>query len=403
MKEHGVNQPDHPQEGKFSFSIVEGGTEIILSGYIAHGVARRLSELLSQAPEIRTIGLYSGGGRISEAIKIRDLIRTQNIDTYVYKKCLSACTVAFFGGVNRYIDQNGQMGFHGSRTPQRIEFENNPDRDQYLVREIVSLGIDTNFAERAYMSPNEDMWFPSIAELTRAGFVTEVANGWFSTPILVEHRHTVDSIENAISALERADHESAIRLFRPLAEQGGAFAQFILGFMYSEGKGVPQDHERALKWYRLAADQGYAAAQNNLGIRYSNGWGVPKDEAQAVAWFRRAAEQGEFRAQVNLANRYYQGRGVRQNYDEAAEWYRLAAEQGVASAQSYLGFMCSIGQGVPQDYVEAYMWLNLAASGHSAGNEVREWAVRTRDSLAARMTPSQIAQAQRLTREWRPK
>jgi uncharacterized protein len=400
MKEQGVNQPGHPHEGEFSFWIMEGETGMILSGYIAHGVARKLSEFLAKAPQIRAIGLYSGGGRISEAIKIRDLIRSRNIDTFVYNRCFSACTIAFLGGVNRYIGQEKQMGFHGSRW---LEFENNYNHDQYMVDKIISLGINAVSAEKAYRAPNEGMWFPSIAELTRAGFVTEVVDGQFSASILVEHRHTVDPIENTISALGRADYESGIRLLRPLAEQGDALAQFILGFMYGEGKGVPQDHEKAVKWYRLAADQGYAAAQNNLGIRYSNGWGVPKDEAQAVAWFRRAAEQGEFRAQLNLANRYYEGIGVQQNYGEAAKWYRLAAEQGLASAQSHLGYMYSIGLGVPQGYVEAYMWFDLAASRHSAGTEAAEWAVRNRDSLAPQMTPSQIAEAQRLTREWRPK
>ena len=295
------------------------------------------------------------------------------------------------------------MGFHGSSVPDGPEFENNANRDQYLTREIISFGIDANFAEKAYMSPNEKLWFPSIVELTGAQFVTDAVDRQLPTSVVVEHRYTVDSIENAISALGSADYESSIRLLRPLAEQGDAVAQFMLGSMYGEGKGVPQDHEEAVKWYRLAADQGYAAAQNNLGIRYSNGWGLPKDEAQAVAWFRRAAEQGELRAQLNLANRYYEGIGVQQNYGEAAKWYRLAAEQGLASAQSHLGYLYSIGLGVPQDDVEAYMWLDLAASRHSAGTEALEWAVNTRDSLAARMTPLQIAKAERLTREWQPK
>ena len=61
--------------------------------------------------------------------------------------------------------------------------------------------------------------------------------------------------------LEREDHETAYKLFLPLAEQGNADAQSNLGLMYESGRGVPQDYKEAIKWYRLAADQGFARAQ----------------------------------------------------------------------------------------------------------------------------------------------
>jgi TPR repeat protein len=68
-----------------------------------------------------------------------------------------------------------------------------------------------------------------------------------------------------------------------------------------------------------------------------------------------------------------------------------------------LAEMYDRGQGVPQDYVQAHLWLNLAAA-HSATaeSEVREIAVKYRDRIAAKMTPAQIAEAQKLAREWKP-
>ncbi len=81
---------------------------------------------------------------------------------------------------------------------------------------------------------------------------------------------------------------------------------------------------------------------------------------------------------------------------------RKDAVQGCAEAQNVLGFMYGEGQGVPQDYVQAHMWYNLAASKHPLG-EVRNKAVKTRDILAEKMTPAQIAEAQKLAREWKPK
>ena len=65
---------------------------------------------------------------------------------------------------------------------------------------------------------------------------------------------------DGLTAYEKADYTTALRLWRPLAEQGNARAQFNLGLMYANGRGVPQDYAQAVKWYRLAADQGIADA-----------------------------------------------------------------------------------------------------------------------------------------------
>ena len=83
---------------------------------------------------------------------------------------------------------------------------------------------------------------------------------------------------------------------------------------------------------------------------------------------------------------------------EAVRWYRLAADQGIARAQSNLGLLYENGEGVPQDYVQAHMWFNLAASRMASGH--RQHAVDGRDRAAGQMNPTQIAEAQRLAREW---
>ena len=159
---------------------------------------------------------------------------------------------------------------------------------------------------------------------------------------------------------------TALREWRPLAEQGNANAQFFLGVMYDKGQGVRQDLREAARWFRKAAEQGHAEAQFNLGAMYDNGQGVPQDDAEAVKWFRKAAEQG------------------------------------LAVAQYDLGVMYDNGQGVPQDYAQAYMWFNLAASRFPPG-ERRDKAVKNRDIVAEEMTPVQLFEAQKLAREWKPK
>ncbi len=97
--------------------------------------------------------------------------------------------------------------------------------------------------------------------------------------------------DEGLAAYQRGDYATALREWRPLAEQGVAEAQSRLGFMYTFGEGVPQDDAEAVKWYRKAAEQGYAKAQYALGLMYANGQGVPQDYAKAHMWYDLAASR----------------------------------------------------------------------------------------------------------------
>jgi TPR repeat protein len=136
---------------------------------------------------------------------------------------------------------------------------------------------------------------------------------------------------------------------------------------------------------------------------YSSGQGVPQDYAAAAQWSRKAADQGNAAAQALLGKMYSSGQGVSQDYAKAVALYRTAAGQGYAPAQNNIGLMYENGQGVPQDYVQAHMWFDLAASRFPAVDaEDRDKAVKNRDLMAAKMTPEQIAEAQKLAHEWKP-
>ena len=188
-----------------------------------------------------------------------------------------------------------------------------------------------------------------------------------------------------------------IDALKEMAEKGDVIAQFDLGFMYSNGEGVPKNYAEAVKWFRKAAEQGDASAQYNLGVMYDKGFGVPENDAEAVKWYRKAAEQGDDFAQFNLGLRYQRGEGVPENDAEAVKWYRKAAEQGNASAQLNLGYMYFKGDGVSENYVEAYKWLNLAAA---QGNQMSK---SNKNILARKMTTQQIAEAQRLSAAFKPR
>ena len=148
------------------------------------------------------------------------------------------------------------------------------------------------------------------------------------------------------------------------------------------------------------AEKGDAEAQLTLGSRYYLGKGAPKDYQEAAKWTRRAAEQGMVKAQYSLGLMYDLGQGVvPQNYQLqlAVKWFRRAAEQGFAKAQRLLGHKYRQGQGVPQDSVLAYKWYNLAAA---QGSKLPR---ENKDELAKQMNSSQIQEAQRLAREFKPK
>ena len=100
-------------------------------------------------------------------------------------------------------------------------------------------------------------------------------------------------------AYNSGDYATALREWRPLAEQGNADAQCKLGFRYLKGEDVVQDYKEALKWYRLAAEQGDADAQFSLGLMYGTGNGVIQDNVMAHMWFNIGASGGSTNAAKN--------------------------------------------------------------------------------------------------------
>ncbi len=78
--------------------------------------------------------------------------------------------------------------------------------------------------------------------ILRSGFLA-LAMMAFAVPV------SAGPYEEGATAAKRGDFATALRLWRPLAEQGDANAQNSLGFIYSKGEGVPQDYAEAVKWW----------------------------------------------------------------------------------------------------------------------------------------------------------
>jgi len=130
------------------------------------------------------------------------------------------------------------------------------------------------------------------------------------------------------------------------------------------------------------------------------------DYANAIQLLRPVADAGDPEAQVMLADIYYEGRGVPKDYAQAVDWFRKAADQGAPLGQFYLGLAYINGQGVPKDRVQAHVWFTLAIPRFNDANDVnatlRNWGLKLTKALAQRMTPTEIAEAQRQEQSWVP-
>ena len=143
-----------------------------------------------------------------------------------------------------------------------------------------------------------------------------------------------------------------------------------------------------------SADRASPEDQYQLGMRHEKGIATPQSYSEAVRWYRLSAMQGNSDAQYKLCELSERGQGLPQDYQEALRWCGLAADQGHGGAMFILGRLYHTAHGVAQDFVRAHMWYNLAAAhGYHNG---KKW----RDRLADDISPSQIAEAQKLAREW---
>ncbi len=116
---------------------------------------------------------------------------------------------------------------------------------------------------------------------------------------------------------------------------------------------------------------------------------------------KNKALAGDTDAQFNLGQMYRKGEGgAPQNYKEAVKWFKKAAEYGYVGGgiQIVLATMYHEGKGgIPKDNVKSYMWLNLAAT---QGNKL---ALEVKSIIEEEMTKEQIAEAVRLSKEFKVK
>src|SRR5262249_12640218 len=124
------------------------------------------------------------------------------------------------------------------------------------------------------------------------------------------------------------------------AAAGNAAAMTSVGWLYSDGQGVPQDYAKARDWWEKAAAAGNAAAMTSIGWLYAKGQGVPQDYAKARDWHEtEAAARGTRTRQTPQRRPHAKGRGVPRASARARDWQEKAAAAGNAAAMTSIGWL----------------------------------------------------------------
>jgi len=156
------NDPAIPD---FALRVIRAGTELEIEGGLKYGLASDFDKVVRASPKIRIVDLNSVGGRIGEAEKLARLIRERGLTTYVSWRCLSACTIAFASGRERWLKTGAQLGYHVGAFAGR---ESAAGMREVLLR----AGLPPSFVTRAISYSHQQMWYPTEAELLAANVIT---------------------------------------------------------------------------------------------------------------------------------------------------------------------------------------------------------------------------------------
>jgi GYF domain 2 len=164
------NDPDIPD---YSIRVMRDGTEAEIVGGLKYGLTDDFLKILGASRRVKVVHLNSIGGRIGEGEKLFDIIRSRGLTTYVSSECMSACTLAFAGGRERYLRKGAVLGFHKGAFPG-INDDGLDDGPRAI---FARAGFDPEFIAKALSTPNANMYKPEPRVLLAAHVITGVTDG----------------------------------------------------------------------------------------------------------------------------------------------------------------------------------------------------------------------------------
>lgn len=218
----------------YSLRLMRNDTELELAGGIPHGTTDAVQKMLDSAPTIRVIHLNSTGGRIAEGTKLANLITQRQLITYTRTSCSSACALAFLAGRERYIGDQGRVGFHSASVNGSIgsaDLNVNSDFTAALGR----VGASPQFITKAITTDPKNMWFPSNDELKRQNIITSVVDSRYYGLSGIKDWRDANKVEETLqkvpvyAALATYDMDGYAKLRKLLVDgiQGGRSAAEI--------------------------------------------------------------------------------------------------------------------------------------------------------------------------------
>jgi hypothetical protein len=156
---------------QYQVTLLPGAREIEVDGGLGFGVSTAVGELLADNPGVRRIRLNSGGGALSEGVRLRELIVAHGLDTYSSRECSSACVSAFIGGRFRYLQRGARMGFHLPRNWEPLS--TGPVSSLYAteLRYFQQRGVPNWFLGN-WIRSGQKFWYPTEFQLQRAKIVS---------------------------------------------------------------------------------------------------------------------------------------------------------------------------------------------------------------------------------------
>ena len=236
-------------------------------------------------------------------------------------------------------------------------------------------------------------WVINLSKREKTGHPSDL-----NTLLTFDEAKLADKIDYQITYAMMAECEpiySACIKPAPLPDKEIAEAQRLSREFQPHTESVAKVDRAQFEDNKSKAEKGDADAQCNLGDCYYYGKGVTVNWTEGAEWYQKAAEQGHAEAQYKFG--IYCGEGGVKDYAEMIKWYHRSANQGYAKAQYSLGRCYAKGQVVTRNLVEAYKWCNLSNASMSFNYDVEELS-----RIKQMMTPDQIAEAEKLTREFKP-
>jgi len=218
--------------GTYQLRVLRDATELEIAGAIVFGLTDDVRRTLDAHPTVAIIHLNSEGGRVSEARNLRDLIGSRGLTTYTASGCFSACTLAYAGGKERLIAKDANLGFHQYSFPgtKARDFLSEYEKDK---QDWLSRGFANDFVNRAFSTPNNEMWKPSHRELFQAGFITgypgsdDVAITGFKLGDLenIETEFTKNPLFSVLKTYEPEIYNSMVSEMRSALQKGRSRAE----------------------------------------------------------------------------------------------------------------------------------------------------------------------------------